>query len=114
MKYRLRIGVAILLLLVAGSSHCMVYMWQDSSGVTHYTNKDYEIPPRYSSRVKILYPETAEKPAGQTDATREQVIAESPHKPPTPVVAAQPLPATPLSAPHKRVKKPGRAFSDEE
>lgn len=114
MKYRQRIFITILLILITEQSHCMVYMWKDTAGVTHYTNKDYEIPPRFSSRVKLLYPEAAEKPVGLADNTKEPVISEAPLKQPTPVLATQPITDKVQSLPRKRVKRQGRAASDEE
>lgn len=100
--------------MITEPSHGIVYMWKDTAGATHYTNKDYEIPPRYSSRVKILYPETADKSAGKSDNTKEQITSESPLKLPTPVLATQPIPDKVQSVPHKKLKRQGRAFSDEE
>jgi hypothetical protein len=38
----------------------MVYMWKDSTGTPHYTNKEYEIPDRYRARAKALYPEAGD------------------------------------------------------
>ncbi|HIJ87167.1 MAG TPA: hypothetical protein HPP97_05700 [Desulfuromonadales bacterium] len=48
------------LLLAAAPAVCMVYMWVDSTGVAHYANKEYEIPARFKTKVKILYPEPSD------------------------------------------------------
>lgn len=42
-------------LLLASPSHGAVYVWKDTAGIRHYTNKEYEIPERYRSRAKLLY-----------------------------------------------------------
>jgi hypothetical protein len=47
-------------MLVASPAQGMVYMWRDSAGVAHYTNKEYDVPSRYKAKVKALYPEAAD------------------------------------------------------
>lgn len=44
-------------LLLISPANAMVYSWTDSAGITHYTNKEYEIPLRYRAKVKARYPE---------------------------------------------------------
>lgn len=114
-KYLLRAQLtAILFALLASPGSTTIYLWQDVNGTAHYTNKDYEIPTRYSSRVKVLYPETAEKPGGQSDNTTQQVISESPLKLSTPVLATQPTSDKVISLPRKNMRGQGRASSNEE
>lgn len=38
----------------------MVYSWTDAKGVSHYTNKEYEIPAKYRAKVKARYPEAGD------------------------------------------------------
>lgn len=44
-------------LLLISPAYAMVYSWTDSVGITHFTNKEYEIPLRYRAKVKARYPE---------------------------------------------------------
>jgi len=44
-------------LLLSSPANGMVYSWTDSAGITHYTNKEYDIPLRYRAKVKARYPE---------------------------------------------------------
>ena len=41
-------------------AHGMMYSWSDSSGITHYVNREYDIPARYRARAKALYPEPSD------------------------------------------------------
>lgn len=43
------------LLVFASSAYGEIYSWKDSKGITHYTNKADDIPPRYRAKVKTLY-----------------------------------------------------------
>jgi len=47
----------LVVLLLISPANGMVYSWTDSAGITHFTNKEYEIPQRYRSKVKARYPE---------------------------------------------------------
>lgn len=47
----------LIVLLLISPANGMIYSWTDSAGITHFTNKEYEIPLRYRSRVKARYPE---------------------------------------------------------
>ncbi|MEI6207105.1 MAG: hypothetical protein WCP20_10000 [Desulfuromonadales bacterium] len=88
-------------LVLSSPAYGMVYTWTDSAGLTHYTNKDYEIPARYRARTKSLYPEqtdtraplsNVQTPPAQPDALSAQqarpdestqsVIAPEPQKNP--------------------------------
>lgn len=107
-------------LLWAGSSHAMLYMWKDTAGVAHYTNKEYEIPQRYRSRVKLLYPDAGDLSAGQPTAGQSPATpvvappapmtqpAAPPPSPVQPVQPAQPAqPVQPVQPPQARPTPPG-------
>jgi hypothetical protein len=47
--------VTAFILILSSATHDMIYLWTDINGVTHYTNKDYEIPDRYRRTVRLLY-----------------------------------------------------------
>jgi hypothetical protein len=57
--------VLVALIFVASPAFGIIYSWTDSQGIEHYTNKDYEIPVRYRTRVKARFPEA-------TDSTTPQ------------------------------------------
>ena len=69
-------------ILVASPAQCMVYMWSDSAGIAHYTNKEYDIPARYKAKAKALYPEAAD--SGQIQPQSGNVQA-------SPTVQVQPI-----------------------
>jgi hypothetical protein len=79
-------------MLLASPVHGMVYMWRDSAGITHYANKDYDIPARYKARAKALYPEAAD--SGQNQPQSGNVQA-SPAVQAQPVTSQQAKPAEP-------------------
>ena len=79
----------LLLLMVAASADCLVYKWKDTSGTVHYTNKEYEIPSRYRSRVKTPYPELADLSSGQPVSTVPQTLPQT-----LPQTVPQPVPQT--------------------
>lgn len=115
LKFLLHAQLTIILFtLLSSPVSATIYLWHDATGTAHYTNRDYEIPPRYISRVKTLYPETAEKPVGQADNTKEQGIPESALKLSTPVLATQPPSDKVMSLPRKKMRRQGRASSNEE
>lgn len=47
-------------MLAASPVYGAVYMWRDSAGVAHYTNKEYDVPERYRAKAKVLYPEASD------------------------------------------------------
>jgi hypothetical protein len=59
----------------------MVYTWTDSTGVKHFTNKEYEVPSIFRAKVKKLYPEL-----GDSEAQRQSISA----VPEKPLVVQQP------------------------
>ena len=63
-----------LLFVFAIPAHGMVYSWSDSAGVSHYTNKEYEIPNRYRAKVKSRYPE----PGDGGGSVASQIVQQNP------------------------------------
>jgi len=87
--------VAVVLMLASGA-RADIYIWKDSRGIAHYTNKEYEIPARYKARAKPLNIEAA--PAGPSTTVPQQPVAPSPlpaqpQDKPANVLAAPPTPA---------------------
>ena len=79
-------SVLLALVFVASPAFGLIYSWTDPQGVAHYTNKEYEIPPRYRARAKALYPEQADSaPAQQAkpegSPTPPQARPEEPQRP---------------------------------
>jgi hypothetical protein len=64
----------ILILALSSTANATIYRWTDSAGVAYYTNKDYEIPPRYRAKAKILYEELANTAATQQNTTPPQQV----------------------------------------
>ena len=110
--------------MTASPAPGMVYMWRDSAGISHYTNKEYDIPDRYKAKAKPLYPEAADsapgkpsapgepaKPVQQLPAVTVQPVApdEKPKEAATPVVAAPP--AEMPVAPVRRSRRPPRVHN---
>lgn len=57
--------------LVASPVQGMIYMWKDSAGIAHYSNKEYDVPDRYKARVKMMYPDASDSataPSGSAPA----------------------------------------------
>jgi hypothetical protein len=69
-------------MLMASPAQGMVYMWRDSAGIAHYSNKEYDIPARYKAKAKALYPEAAD--SGQIQPQSGNVQA-------SPTVQVQPI-----------------------
>lgn len=55
----------ILLAFLSSPGSAAVYLWRDSTGTAHYTNKEYEIPDRYRKNARVLYPETTDTAQNQ-------------------------------------------------
>jgi hypothetical protein len=64
------------LIFVASPAFGMIYSWTDSQGIAHYTNKEYEIPARYRSRVKARFPEAADSVTPQPNLQTSTVPPE--------------------------------------
>lgn len=56
------VPLILLFLALSAPAYGLVYTWTDTAGLGHYTNKEYEIPARYRSRAKALYPEPGDIP----------------------------------------------------
>lgn len=100
MKY-----VLTALLFVASPAFGMVYSWTDSRGIAHYTNKEYEIPARYRSRVKARFPEAADSVAPQPNLQTGTV----PPEPQSSAISGIPVPQPPVvsAEPQSNVTKRG-------
>ena len=96
-------SLIVAILLVSSPALGMVYMWSDSTGIAHYTNREYDIPARYRSRAKALYPETTDSRSGSPGNPGEQKI---PDAVPTPVAAVQPQVKTPVAAVQQQAPTP--------
>lgn len=53
-------SMLLALLLAAVPAHGMIYMWKDSAGIAHYSNKEYDVPARYKTKVKLMCPEASD------------------------------------------------------
>ncbi len=100
----------IAILLVASPALGTVYRWNDSAGIAHYTNREYDIPDRYKSRAKPLYPEATDPRPGSSAGSGEQKSPES--VPPPAAAVRQPAPAraarqqTPATAARQQAPPP--------
>ena len=111
-------SMLMILMFTASPVHGMVYTWTDSAGVSHFTNKEYEVPARYRARTKALYPEQADVGAPQNLQTAPPSEAQPPAqaqqaKPegPTPTKSTQPViaPGPPKRQPERATKKGRRS-----
>lgn len=62
------------MVLSASPAKAIVYMWSDSAGVAHYTNKEYDVPVRYKTKVRLLYPEAPDSGVVQSGAANGKGI----------------------------------------
>ena len=113
----MRILLSLLLVCFSTPAIGMVYTWKDSSGVAHYTNKDYEIPARYRAKAKALYPDQADtSPPQQNAQTQPSQVAkpvEQPTMPQQPVIVPQPPKIAP-EVPARRSRRNRGTSSSEE
>jgi hypothetical protein len=72
-------------MLVTTPALGVVYMWRDSAGTAHYSNKEYDIPARYKAKAKALYPEPSD--SGQKQPNN----ANGPATPAAPVAQLPPI-----------------------
>jgi hypothetical protein len=118
-------NTSLLLILLASPASGMVYSWIDSSGIAHYTNKDYEIPVRYRAKVKARYPEQGDSGTPQREGIVPQLKPENqPTKPAqqkipeTQVTSVQPVAVRALQGISKKQsvkqRRQNRIGSDEE
>lgn len=116
------------LMLAASPALGIVYMWRDSAGVAHYTNKEYDVPVRYKAKARVLYPEASDSGALQTGAANLQAAPVA--QPPavtnqTAAPVAQPVPrsaapvtqiksTTPSNTPERRGRRHRERSADED
>jgi hypothetical protein len=96
--YKLACGLSMVILTImlsASPTLATVYMWRDSAGISHYTNKEYDIPARYRAKAKALYPESSD--TGKTQPNGSMVPAPASPAPPAP-----PAPSAPSAPPAPR------------
>jgi hypothetical protein len=68
----MKTALVVLALLLPSAASGMLFKWTDSKGITHYTNREYEIPERYRAKARRLYPEQADAPAPQQNQPAQQ------------------------------------------
>jgi hypothetical protein len=104
----------LLMMFLSSPVYGMVYTWTDASGVPHFTNRDYEIPARYRTKAKALYPEQSDASSPQQNAqsqpakpVQEASPAEQP-KPQPPSIVSEPPNNPPVRPPRrsKRIRSP--------
>jgi len=121
----MKIALFALAFVLPTAAFGMVFNWIDSTGIAHFTNKEYEIPTRYRTRVRQLYPEQADTPAPQQSLqTRQPVKPENqtPHQqlsPETPSRMQQPSimsvqPKQDVRPSHGRKRRGAASSSSEE
>lgn len=121
MKY-----VLLLLVFYASASYGMVYTWADSQGIRHYVNREHDIPVRYRTKVKALYPEPGDtgalkqnipppqiQPEVPTPAPATQAQTEEPVKVTQPVITPGPKNITPEQATRRGRARRNREGSEE-
>ncbi|MDD5284650.1 MAG: hypothetical protein PHD54_02225 [Desulfuromonadaceae bacterium] len=115
--FRLKVRFALIvltLMLPALPAQGIVFMWRDSAGIVHYTNKEHEIPARYKARAKPLYPEAGDSAPGQSSSQNSNQIAnQSGQKEPASVIAPAPINTSTVNAARK-TRKPRVRSSEEE
>lgn len=101
-------------ILAALPAQGMIYMWRDSAGIAHYTNKEYDVPARYKIKVKVLYPDASD--AGSVPSGNAAVQAAPFVQPPDVRSVASPAQVvnTPSKAPERRARRPRERNSDDE
>lgn len=62
-------------MLTTSPAQGMVYMWRDSAGIAHYTNKEYDVPARYKAKAKVLYPEASDSGTVQPGTANAQAVS---------------------------------------
>ena len=110
-------------LVFASAAFGTVYSWVDHSGVRHYANRMYDVPERYRTKVKALYPEPSDvrtpSPAAPEQQRPVEAVVAPPVSPsPPPVVVQAPVAtggsaSTVRSAPAKRRERRGPRVRNE-
>ena len=119
--FRLKIRFALIvltLMLPALPAQGIVFMWRDSAGIVHYTNKEHEIPVRYKARAKPLYPEAGDSAPGQSanqsnNQNSNQIANQSGQKEPASVTVPPPIKTSTVNSTRK-TRKPRVRSSEEE
>jgi len=93
--------ILALILVPVSSAFGMVFSWTDSSGIKHFTNRRDDIPERYRTKARPLYPEQSDLAAGQQNTPSlappaAQQVQPAPAQAAAPPVAQQ---AKPVDAP---------------
>jgi hypothetical protein len=87
-----RLSIMMLgVMMVAPSAEGMVYMWRDSTGIAYYSNKEYDIPVRYKTNAKALYPEASD--SGQSQPNNANTQSAGPVAQSQPITSQQSRPA---------------------
>ena len=110
--FMMKMVLLLLVLVLPSAVYGMVFTWTDSMGITHYTNKEYEIPSRYRVKAKHLYPEQPD--VGASQQSTPAVLPASPKPDVQPAQQATPVVQQPVvnSAPQVEAPRPssyGRA-----
>ncbi|OGU16924.1 MAG: hypothetical protein A2076_17130 [Geobacteraceae bacterium GWC2_53_11] len=102
----------LVLLLAAAPAQGLIFMWKDSAGIAHYSNKEYDVPARYKAKVKMLYPEASD--AGRVQSGNAVAVNQA-AKPEAGIVAppAQVKSAPPVT-PERRIRKQRERNRDDE
>lgn len=92
----------------------MIFMWKDSAGIAHYSNKEYDVPARYKAKVKVLYPDASDSVTVQSGNAAAQ--AASLVQPPDvrSVAPSAQVIHTPAKASERRARRPRERNSDDE
>jgi hypothetical protein len=122
----------VMFVFIASSAHGEIYTWTDWRGIAHYTNKEYDIPPRYRVKAKAMYQEQPASPTQQGGQSQQakpegaaatQATAGSPAQvneapPASPSIAANPVEQQQAGEVQKRkgarVKRPRIPREDDE
>lgn len=108
------------LLLAAVPAQGLIYMWKDSAGIAHYSNKEYDVPARYKEKTRMMYPDASDTGAGtaQSGVVASPSVNQAskpeaqpnvrPAAPPLQVKGAQP------AVPERRIRKQRERHRDDE
>ncbi|HIJ95350.1 MAG TPA: DUF4124 domain-containing protein [Desulfuromonadales bacterium] len=89
MKY-----VIVFLIFYAATASATVFTWVDFRGTKHFTNRVQDIPERYRSKAKPLYPEPSDTRSALSSSQEPPKTAEA-----TSVQPALPQPSATVSMP---------------
>ena len=95
--------LVVIVLMSASGAQADIYTWKDSRGISHFTNKEYEIPERYKAKAKPLNIEATQPGSA---STAQQAVPQAPPQatpqaaPPNPAplpVVRAPIPQSPVA-----------------